>query len=113
MKQIDGRMCPLSFQQCMSLVDEAISAGHDRRLLRWRVGAAQGLAIFLMNYMIAVNPSPVTANLDSGVVYESGTFCGLPYAVDRNLPQSTLLLERMSPDPIAEITNLMVTETWK
>ena len=113
MKQIDGRMCPLSLQQCMSLVDEAISAGQDRRLLRWRVGAAQGLAIFMMNYMVAVNPSPVTANLDSGVIYESGTFCGIPYAVDRTLPKSTLLLERLSPEPLAEVINLAVTETWK
>ena len=112
-KKIDARTFPLSLQQCMSLVDDAISSGDDRRLLRWRVGAAQGLAIFMMNYMVAVNPSPVSANLDSGVIYESGVFCGIPYAVDRTLPQSTLLLERLSPEPIAEVTNLMVTETWK
>ena len=112
-EKFDARGCYISFHIAMSIIDEAIQSGNDRRLLRWRVSHAQGLAIFMCAISIAVNPSPVTASLDAGAAYESGMFCGIPYAVDRSLNPTEFYLERLTPEPIAEIVSLGVPQDYR
>jgi hypothetical protein len=62
---------------------------------------------------IAVNPSPVTAFMDTGAIYESGLFCGIPYAVDRSLPDDAVFLERLDPTPISQIESLSIPQRYQ
>lgn len=106
--KIDAQSGCMDFSVGISTIDKAIAQGHDRRLLRWRVGAAQAYAMFMCALSIAINPSPPTAFMETGMIYESGMFCGIPYAVDRSLPDDRVLLERLEPAPVTEIHNLSV-----
>lgn len=102
-----------SFPLGIATIEDAISKGHDRRLLRWRVGAAQACGMFTCNLSIAVNPSQPTTFMETAAMYESGVFCGIPYAVDRSLPDGCALLERLDPTPIAQIDGLHVPRMFE
>lgn len=54
----------------------------------------------------AMNPAPPFSFLETGAAYESGIFCGIPFAVDSAVPPDTILLERLEPMPLMTISDL-------
>jgi hypothetical protein len=105
-REINGQFGTINFNIGLGAIERAIADGHDRRLLRWRVSGAQGLAMHIVNISISTNPSPPIACVESGASFECGAFCGIPFAIDRSLPDDVVLLEVLEPSPIMRIFNL-------
>lgn len=97
----------IDIEIAMSTVDKALTEGCELRLLRWRVSPAQGCSMIRYALMTATNPSPPYYYVETGAMYESGMFCGIPFVVDRKVPPDTVLLERLEPIPVARVYGLL------
>lgn len=102
-EESDAQGMSVDLPVCMGLIEKAVAAGHDRRLLRWRVSPAQCFAMNWWKMGCSTDNRSLMGDFDSGAAYESGTFAGIPFAVDRTLPADRIVLDLLAPTAINSI----------
>lgn len=109
--RINANMAWISISVGEALVRRAIADGHNKGNLRWRVGEAQLQAIHLELFQMAP-PTVLRLEAERGSS-DSGVFVGVPYCLDRNIPDEDIYLEAVvTTKPIATIYNLPIPSAY-
>jgi hypothetical protein len=104
---IDAGLSILDLSIGMAAIQKAVSQGCDDRLLRWRFSPDQACAAIQYGLMISASPEAIKF-IETGAAIRHGMFCGIPFAVDSELPVGSALLERMEPTAVVEIKALYI-----
>lgn len=109
MIELDANGCYITASFCCRAIDEAVTAGHDKSTLRWRVSPSQRRAIM---HFIVTSCSPVVVDEVVGHgTTEHGMWCGVPFVVDRDISDTGVVLEVITAtNPVAILRGLALTK---